>query len=158
MKLSQEPIAREGAGTLSWLGSDRTRQTSAGCFPLTWEPVSGVPGTELAETSSFSSCCLMQDQWGHKVSIIYVLIMDEPPFLLLQKALRITPHQADDAAGPLSAHCFQMGIQCHLRWVGSGHILLLAFDFRHWRLPILSSILFKGVHFAFVLALRMTRG
>lgn len=66
MKLSQEAMAREGAGTLRWLGSGRTRQTSAVCFPLTWEPVSGVPGTELAETSSFSSCCLMQDQWGIK--------------------------------------------------------------------------------------------
>ena len=40
---------------------------------------------------------------GHKVSIIYVLIMDEPPLLLLQKALHIIPLQADDAAGPLFA-------------------------------------------------------
>lgn len=53
---------------------------------------------------------------------------------------------------------FQMGVRCHLSWLGSGNILWLAFDFRHWRLPLLSSALFKGVRFAFVSALRMTRG
>lgn len=46
---------------------------------------------------------------GHKVSIIYVLIMDEPPLLLLQKALHLTLLQADDAAGPLSAQLLPDG-------------------------------------------------
>lgn len=46
---------------------------------------------------------------GHKVSIIYVLIMDEPPLLLLQKALHLTLLQADDAAGPLSARLLPDG-------------------------------------------------
>lgn len=53
---------------------------------------------------------------------------------------------------------FQMGIRCHLSWVGSGHFFLLAFDFRHWRLSPLSLAFFKGIHFAFLSALRMTRG
>lgn len=53
---------------------------------------------------------------------------------------------------------FQMGIWCHLSWGGWGNILLLAFDFKHQRLPLLSSALFRGVSFVFVSALRIIRG
>lgn len=48
---------------------------------------------------------------GHKVSIIYVSIMDEPSLLLLQKALHITLLQTDDTAGPLFAQLLPDGYQ-----------------------------------------------
>lgn len=57
-------LGKEQELSVGWDRTEQDRQVLAAS--PSWEPVSGVPGTELAETSSFSSCCLMQDQWGIK--------------------------------------------------------------------------------------------
>lgn len=93
MKLSQEAIAREGAVASQVVGvSTRQSKTDKRCL-LRPHMGASLKSTRhgISRDLIFQFMLSNAKSVGHKVSIICVLIMDEPPLLLLRRALHITP-------------------------------------------------------------------